>query len=86
MNSDSATESNLSSKSRSFLHRVNDRVRKIVDRSSEDAMQDIDKRSKIWRMFMKSILQALVFLGKEYSENLHSIRNTGEQSHFETDV
>ena len=45
MDSDTATESNLSLKSRSFLHRVNDRLRKILDHSSKDAMQDIDKRS-----------------------------------------
>ena len=35
-----ATESNLSLKSRPFLHRV----RKILDHSPEDAMQDTDKR------------------------------------------
>ena len=33
MDSDSATESDLSLKSRSFLHSVNDRVRKILDQS-----------------------------------------------------
>ena len=48
LDSDTLTESNLSLKSRSFLHRVNDRVRKILDHSSQDAMQDIDKRSLIW--------------------------------------
>ena len=48
MDSDTATESNLSLRSRSFLHRVNDRVRKMFDYSSTDAMQDIDKRSMIW--------------------------------------
>ena len=48
MDSDTATESNLSAKLRSFLHRVNDRLRKILDRSSKDAMHDIDKRSLIW--------------------------------------
>ena len=48
MDSDTATESNLSLRSRSFLNRVNDRLRKILDRSSKDAMQDIDKRSMIW--------------------------------------
>ena len=47
MDSDTATESNLSFKSRSFLHRVNDRLRKMLDHS-KDAMQDIDKRSLIW--------------------------------------
>ena len=48
MDSDTATESNLSLRTRSFLNRVNDRLRKILGRSSEDAMQDIDKRSMIW--------------------------------------
>ena len=47
MDSDTARESNLSLKSRSFLNRVNDRFRKMFDRSPEDAMQDIDKRSMI---------------------------------------
>ena len=77
MDSDTATESNLSVKSRSFLNRVNDRLRKILDHSSKDAMQDIDKRSIIWGMFMSSTLEASVFMGKNYSENLHSIKNTG---------
>ena len=74
---DTVTESNLSPKSRSFLHRVNDRLRKILDHSSKDAMQDIDKRSMIWGMFMSSTLEASVFMGKNYSEILHSIKNTG---------
>ena len=74
MDSDTATESNLSLKSQSFLHRVNDRVRKILDHSSTDAMQDIDKHSLIWGMLMKSTLEASVFMGKNYSENLHSIK------------
>ena len=47
MDSDTVTESNLSLKSRSFLNRVNDRLRKMLNRSPEDAMQDIDKRSMI---------------------------------------
>ena len=48
MDSDTAAESNLSLKSRSFLNKVNDRLRKILDRSPEDSMQDTDKRSMIW--------------------------------------
>ena len=48
MDSDTATESNLSLKSRSFLHRLNDRLRKILDHSSKDAMQDIFEHSLIW--------------------------------------
>ena len=76
MGSDTATESNLSLKSRSFLNRVNDRLRKMLDHSSKDAMQDIDKRSMIWRMFMSSTVEASVFMGKSYSDNLHSIKST----------
>ena len=48
MVSDTATESDLSLKSRSFLDRVNDRLQKMLNRSPEDSMQDIDKRSMIW--------------------------------------
>ena len=62
MDSDTVTESNFSLKSRSFLHRVNDRLRKILDQSSKDAMQDIDKRSFILEMFMSSTLEASVFM------------------------
>ena len=68
----------FSLKSRSFLNRVNDRLRKMLNSSPEDSMQDIDKRSMIWRMFMSSTLEASVFMGKNYSDNLHSIKNTGE--------
>ena len=34
-------------------------------------------RSMIWGMFMSSTLEASVCMGKNYSENLHSIKNTG---------
>ena len=78
MDSDTITESDLSLKSRSLLHRVNDRVRTMLDQSSKDAMQDIDKRSIIWRMFVSSTLEASVFMGKNYSEILRSIKNTGK--------
>ena len=64
MDSNTATELNLSPRSRSFLNRVNDRLRKILDHSSGDAMQDIDKRSMIWGMFMSSTLEAFVYMGK----------------------
>ena len=78
MDSDTATESNLSLRSRSFLNRVKDRLRKMLKRSPEDSMQDIDKRSMIWGMFMSSTVEASVFMGKNYSENLLSIKSTGE--------
>ena len=48
VDSDTATESNISLRSRSFLNRVNDRLRKMLDHSLKDAMQDVDKRSMIW--------------------------------------
>ena len=48
IDSDTVTESNFSPKSRLFLNRVNDRLRKILDHSSIDAMQDIDKLSIIF--------------------------------------
>ena len=47
MDFDTATESDFSQKSRSFLIRVNDRLRKMLNRSPEDSMQDINKRSLI---------------------------------------
>ena len=74
MDSDTATGSNLPLRSRSFLNRVNDRLRKMLDRSPEDAMQDIDKRSMIWGMFVTSTLEASLIMGKNYSEKLHSIK------------
>ena len=86
VDSDTATKSDLSLKARSFLHRVNDRLRKILDNSSKDAMQDIDKHSLIWGWFMSSTLEASVFMGKSYSEISHSIKKYREQSHFESDV
>ena len=48
MDSDTAAETNLSLKSRSFLNRVNDRLRKMRNRSPEESMQDIDKRYWMW--------------------------------------
>ena len=77
-NSYTEAESGLSLGSRSFLHRVNDKVRKRQNQSSKDATKDSDKHSVIWRIFLSSTLQASVFMGKNYTENLHSIKNTGK--------
>ena len=68
MDSDTVTESDLSFRSRSFLNRMNDRLRKILDHSSKDAMQDFDTSSMIWGIFMSSTLEASV----------HSINNRGK--------
>ena len=78
MDSDTATKSDLSLKSHSFLNRVNDRLRKMLNRSPENSVQDIDKLSMIWGMCMSSTLEASVFMGKNHSDNLHAIKNTGE--------
>ena len=45
---DDETELELSLGSRSFLHRVNDQVRKRQNQSSKDATKDSDKHSVIW--------------------------------------
>ena len=76
MDSDTEAESEMSLESRSSLYRVNDQVRKRQYQSSKDAMQDSDKHSVIWRMFMSSTLQASVFMVENYSDNWHSIKNT----------
>ena len=78
MDSDTVAESDMSLVSRSFLHRVNDRVRKIQDQSSKDATQDSNKHSLIWGMFISSTLEASVFMGKNSLEILHAIKNTGK--------
>ena len=46
--------------------------------SSKDAMQDIDKRSVIGRMFMYLTLESSVTIGEKFSKILHSIKNQGE--------
>ena len=45
MDSDTVAESDMSLKSRSFLHRVNDRVRKRQNQSLKDATQVSNKHS-----------------------------------------
>ena len=42
MESETATESNFYLRSRSFLNKVNDQLRKILDHSSKKTMQDIE--------------------------------------------
>ena len=68
MDSNTIAESDMSIKSRSFLRRVDDRVRKMLNQSLKDATQDSNKHSLIRRMFMSSTLEASVFMGKNYSE------------------
>ena len=61
---------------RSFLDRVGDQVRKRQKRSSMNVTENDEKHSVIWGMFMSVTLQASVFMGKNYSDNWHSIKNT----------
>ena len=77
---DDETESELSLGSRSFVNRVNDQVRKRQKRSSMDVTEDSGKHSVIWRMFMSSTLESSVFMGKNYSDNWHSINNTKDHT------
>ena len=74
MDSYTEAESEMSLESRSFLHRVNDQVRKRQNQSSKDATKDSDKHSVIWKMFMSCTLQACVFMVKNHSDNLPSIK------------
>ena len=86
MDSDTVAESDMSLKPKSFLHRVKDRVRKMLDQSSKDATQDNNKHSLIWRMFMSSTLEASVFMGKIYLEIFTFHQKYRKGSHDETDV
>ena len=80
MDSDTATESDLSLKSRSFLHRVNDRLRKILDQSLQNAMIDIDKHSFIWRRTVFNI-GSICIHGKELLRKFQFHQKYREQSH-----
>ena len=57
----------------------------MLDQSSKDAIQDSDKHSVIWRMFMSSTLEAFRFMGKKLLRNLRSTQKY-RRSHNETDV
>ena len=54
---DDETESDLSLGSRSFLHKVNDQVRKRQKRSSMKITEDNEKHSVIWGMLMSVTLE-----------------------------
>ena len=45
-------------------------------RSSMNVTEGGEKHSVIWGMFMSSTLESSVFMGKNYSDNWHSIKNT----------
>ena len=73
---DDETELDLSLGSRSFLDRVSDQVLKRQKRSPMNVAENDEKHSVIWGMFMSVTLESAVFVGKNYSDNWHSIKNT----------
>ena len=52
-------------------------------RSSMSVTENDEKHSVIWRMFMSVTLELAVFMGKNYSDCWHSIKND-KRSHNET--
>ena len=85
VDSDTAAASDLSLKSRSFLNRLNDRLRKMMDRSPEDSMQDIDKRSMIWVIFLFDS-RSICIHGKELLRQFAFHQKDRRKSHFKADV
>ena len=73
---DDETELGLSLGSKSFLDIVNGQVRKRQKRSSMNVTENDEKHSVIWGMFMSVTLESAVFMGKNCSDNWHSIKNT----------
>ena len=63
----------------------NDQVRKMLDQSSKDAIQDSNNYSLTWRMFMSSLLQASVIMGKN-SGNFTFHQKYKKRFHFKTDL
>ena len=55
---------------------MNDQVRKRQKRSSMNVMEDGEKHSVIWGMFMSVTLESAVLMVKNYSDNWHSIKTT----------
>ena len=55
---------------------MNDQVRNRQKRSSMNVTENDEKHSVIWGMFMSVTLESAVFMGKNYSDNWHSIKNT----------
>ena len=69
------TELELSVESRSFVNQVNDQVRKRQKRISNVADSG-EEHSIIWRMFMAATMNAATFMGKNFLDNQHSIKNS----------
>ena len=55
---------------------MNDQVRKRLKRSSMEVTENGEKHSMIWGMFMSVTMESAVTMGKNNSDNQHSIKNT----------
>ena len=53
-----------------------DQVRKRQKRSSMNVTENDEKHAVIWGLFMSVTLESAVFMGKNYSDNQHSTKNT----------
>ena len=86
MDSDTVTESVLSLKSRSFLHRVNDRVRKMLDQSSKRC--NTRQQQTFFNMVNVYVFDigSIYIHGKELLRKFTLHSKYREQSHDETDV
>ena len=76
MDSNTVAESDMSLESRSFLHRVNDRVRKMLDQSSKDSTQDSNKHSFYGQVYVFDIT-SICFHGNGMFRKIRSIKNSG---------
>ena len=85
MDSDTATESNLSFKSRSFLHRVNDRLRKMLDHSKRCNARRRQTFFNLGNVYVFD-MGSICIHGKELLRKFTFHQKYSEQSHFETDV
>ena len=63
----------------SLTHRKSEYDTASMYRPPGDKMDYIGKHSLSWGIFMSSTMNAAVFLGRDYSENLQSVRSTNEK-------
>ena len=86
MDSDTVAESDMSFKSRSFLHRVNDRVRKMLDKS----LKRCNTRQQQTLFNMGNVyvfdIGSICIHGKELPGNFTFHQKYRKRSHNETDV
>ena len=67
-----------------FVNKVKDQVRNRQNRMSSIA-ESCNEHSIIWGMFMATTLNAVTFMGKNFS-TIQSVVKNHEKSYLETDV